>query len=727
MGKVKDSIYNFLVRKNENVRYEYERYVMEHTIEHYENRMKHWKILFKLNWHYRVKKNTTPMLYWDIADNKVEDIENKQDSIIDIKRNNANVVVKQCVEKYSPKSESQIHQRPEPFHFVKALLPYDVISFDIFDTLLLRPFEKPVDLFDVVGKRLNYPAIFVGYKQGRREAEKEARDLKEQEKGTREVTIFEIYDVLEKKLGIDSKLGASVEIETEKDYLFANPYMKVVFDILRAHNKTIILTSDMYIPGEILEKIVKNCGYQGYEKMYVSCDYRCDKKNGELFRRVLSDYHDKKIIHVGDNYISDFQSPKKLGIEAKHYKNVNEIGKSHRPNWMSELVGSAYSGLVNAYIHNGVTTYPFFYEYGFIYGGLYVLGFCEWIYERAKKDNIDKIIFLARDGDILQKIFNKKHSDISNEYIYWSRFANLKYQAEINRDAFVKRVVDQKVRSSLKTELQDVFISFGFEIDDDILKEYGLGKNTLICESTQQSLKKCLYDNWELVCEQFKREEQQINDEIKMIIGNVDKIAVVDVGWTGSGPLGFRNYVNKNILPNCDIRCWMAGGVGNYGTGTSVLPYYMDETIETYLFSPLHNKRNAQIHDKENVAVANNAVFEIFTQTQYPSFVGKKENGSYIFDIPENENYEMIGLVHKGIMDFCDLYWETFSKDPYFYRVPGFDAYRPFAKIAFEKEFFEKNFRDVIYGYGLSGSQAEQRIETIGERVDEHYRKKGAK
>ena len=56
MGNIKDSIYNFLVRKNENVQYEYERYVMQNTIEHYENRMKHWKILFKLNWHYRVKK-----------------------------------------------------------------------------------------------------------------------------------------------------------------------------------------------------------------------------------------------------------------------------------------------------------------------------------------------------------------------------------------------------------------------------------------------------------------------------------------------------------------------------------------------------------------------------------------------------------------------------------------------------------------------------------------------
>ena len=46
----KDKIYNLLVRKNVNVQYEYERYVMENIKEHYESHFKHWIILFKLKW-----------------------------------------------------------------------------------------------------------------------------------------------------------------------------------------------------------------------------------------------------------------------------------------------------------------------------------------------------------------------------------------------------------------------------------------------------------------------------------------------------------------------------------------------------------------------------------------------------------------------------------------------------------------------------------------------------
>ena len=62
---MKDMIYNHFVRSNLNIKYEYERYVQEHLDEHYTNRFKQWKILFELNWHYKVKKKKFPLIYWD--------------------------------------------------------------------------------------------------------------------------------------------------------------------------------------------------------------------------------------------------------------------------------------------------------------------------------------------------------------------------------------------------------------------------------------------------------------------------------------------------------------------------------------------------------------------------------------------------------------------------------------------------------------------------------------
>lgn len=65
MGKFKDKMYNYFVRKNGRVWYEYERYVREHIEEHRLHRFNHICLLMKLNWFYRVKKGNTPYLYWD--------------------------------------------------------------------------------------------------------------------------------------------------------------------------------------------------------------------------------------------------------------------------------------------------------------------------------------------------------------------------------------------------------------------------------------------------------------------------------------------------------------------------------------------------------------------------------------------------------------------------------------------------------------------------------------
>lgn len=730
-------LYNFFVRKNKHVQYEYERYVMEHLEDHYGNRLKHWKILWSLNVHYRIKKKTEPMIYFDEAPNTSNFNDAKKDNytvkenneVLDSESKDSVAVVQE--EKRDCKnelvSESETFRRSKPYHFVLDILKYDVISFDIFDTLLLRPFQKPTDVFNIIGKRLDYPAVFTGFVKGRIDSEKQARNLREQTTGNREINIYEIYEQMSQKMGVDKELGVKTEIETEADYLFANPYMKVVFDILRSQGKTIVLTSDMYIPGEIMEKLVRKNGYDGFEKVYVSCDYRCNKISGELYRRVINDYPDKKIVHIGDNPKADIDGAKKAGLDTRYYRNVNDIGNDYRGSWMSELTGSAYSGLVNAYIHNGLNEYPFFYEYGFIYGGIYILGFCEWIEKRAKEENIDKVIFLSRDGDIYQKVYNKYYGTIPTDYIFWSRFANLKYLIEINQDAFIDRVINQKALGTLDVELGSIFKSMSIQVDEKKLKEYGLYLDSILSSYNRGAVEHFIRDNWDSISKSYEEEKLLVLEDVKLLLGDAKRIAVIDVGWTASGPLGFKTFVDEHVPDKYEIKCWMAGGAGGYGSGNSVLPFYMDGSVESYLFSPFHNKRNAQIHTTENVAVTNNAVFELFTQAQYPSFRGRNRDGGYEFDIPENENFKIIGQIQKGIMDFCELYRKTFAKDKYLYYISGFDAYRPFAYLAFHKSFFEKNFKNVINGYGLSGDNDNQCIETIGQRMEHFYAHNGGK
>lgn len=80
-----------------------------------------------------------------------------------------------------------------------SLITYDVISFDIFDTLVLRPFDNPKSVFMLIGQKLGV----LGFRNIRINAEKEARDIKEAEFRNREINIYDIYNIIAVKTGID--------------------------------------------------------------------------------------------------------------------------------------------------------------------------------------------------------------------------------------------------------------------------------------------------------------------------------------------------------------------------------------------------------------------------------------------------------------------------------------------------------------------------------------------
>ena len=71
-------------------------------------------------------------------------------------------------------AESELYNSITAEELAQKLSGYDVISFDIFDTLIFRNVEKPTDVFYFIGQALGYP----NYKKLRRDAEKQSRELK---------------------------------------------------------------------------------------------------------------------------------------------------------------------------------------------------------------------------------------------------------------------------------------------------------------------------------------------------------------------------------------------------------------------------------------------------------------------------------------------------------------------------------------------------------------------
>lgn len=609
--------------------------------------------------------------------------------------------------------ESKLLKRPPAHEFARSMLEYDVISFDVFGTLLFRPFAQPHHLFMILGEKLNC----VDFMSIRMDAEKDARNQAEVRKGNKQVTLYDIYELVGLRTGIDKEIGAQLEFQTELEFCFANPYMKDVFEILKSQNKKIIAITDTYLTKEMVVKLLENSGFSGLYEVFVSGEYNCSKRDNQLYKIALQKLgRDIKMVHVGDNYEKDVKRPQELGIETRYYINVQEVGNQYRADGLSELTGSTYSGIVNTHLHNGSKQYTPYYEYGFIYGGLYILGYCKWIYDFAKQNNIDKVLFLSRDGDIYHKVFNFLYNDMKNEYVYWSRIANMKYTIEKNRYYFLKRMVVDKAKSRVPMTIKGLLRSLELDELSSLLSKYELKEDDLIHKGNVKLIQTFFIENWETVVKNLSEDNDIVREYFVNIIQGAKKVAVVDVGWVGSGGAGIKYLVEQKWKLDCKVYSLLAACRHSRHTGN--LSQIMKKEIGVYIFSRMYNRNLYEIHtSKKHI----NVYFELLTQACYPSFSGFKKTGDgfkFMFDVPEVENYRIIEQIQNGIFDFVKIYKKAFSEYEYLFNISGYDAYLPFSMIIKDLRFIKGNFGDISFSRGVIADTENQTFQKLYDFIE---------
>lgn len=278
-----------------------------------------------------------------------------------------------------------------PFPNIKA----DVITFDVFDTLIIRNVVKPIDVFDMVGGKT--------FRYARIAAEILSRKLSKKE----DITLDEIYRFL------PSKFKAK-EIETEKEVCKENPQVYALYKELKAQGKRIYAISDMYLPKEVISDILKNCGYK-LDGLYVSSDIGLSKTTGNLFRYFLKENNlrPEDVLHIGDNTISDFECAKQIGTDAIHIEK-----HSNKLTYLKKNKDCYLKGFVNHILNN---TTDRFEQLGYEVLGPVLVSFCQWIHRKKVEFGIEKLFFMSRDMHIVFDAYKMMYPKENIAYIQISR------------------------------------------------------------------------------------------------------------------------------------------------------------------------------------------------------------------------------------------------------------------------------------------------------------------
>lgn len=569
--------------------------------------------------------------------------------------------------------------------FVAGLMGYEAISFDIFDTLIFRPFSEPTDLFFYVGNELGA----MDFKNVRTQMEKKAREIEHAKSGSYEVSLEDIYEVMAERVGVAKQLGMEAEMEAELEFCYANPFMKQVFDRLIKAGKRVVITSDMYLSSEFLEKMLKNCGYEGYEKLFVSNEYKKNKYEGGLYQ-IVKEYLGiaaDRIAHVGDNTRSDIDSAVRAGFKAVYYANVNKDSSKYRSYDMSAVIGGAYRGIVNNKYYCGLVDKNPEYEFGYIYGGLFVYGYCSFINRYCKEKGIEKILFLSRDGDILKKAYDIMYPGNASEYVYWSRKAATKLMADNNRLDYFRRFIDHKVNKNIS--VGSAVKSMGLECLADELFEKSF-VNSELTNSNSGKVKDILVRNWDKVLAAYENEHKGAKEYYKKAFGGAKKVAAVDIGWAGSGAYAL-DYLSQKVWK---LECSVVGIVAGTNTIHNVEPdcsetFLQSGRMVSYMYSQSHNR---DLLKKHNLNKDYNVYWELLLSSPTKQFTGFGYDREIVLDFGRaDDNQEGIVRIQEGILDFVRDYKRSFGGIDIFENISGRDAYAPMLLAAGKKEKYLKN------------------------------------
>ena len=314
---------------------------------------------------------------------------------------------------------------------------YKYVSFDIFDTLLFRSVQNPSDLFCIVENIYNgsHKKSIKNFHWERQVAETKARN----KKGSYEVTFDEIYNEFNNLDAQEISDLKNIELECELKCAIPNKPMIDLTSWSKKQGKTVLITSDIYLPRELIEKLLNKVGAE-FDRLYISCESGFTKESGRLFEYISESggVPYSEMIHIGDNSISDLKMPLKNGI-ASAIRVVQQTPNSIIESYFNDSpIEKHLECLTERYYLAQNYILPQSFKLGFEIVGPFLFGFCEWLYKKVSQYKIDELYFVAREGYLIKSIFNIIYPTIRTKYIRFSTRALNKDLAENNGRLFLR-------------------------------------------------------------------------------------------------------------------------------------------------------------------------------------------------------------------------------------------------------------------------------------------------
>lgn len=538
-----------------------------------------------------------------------------------------------------------------------------IYSFDLFDTLVTRGLNNPKDVFTLVEsiKNVNYRVFFLkafSYREIRIFSEKLARFLSR--KRREDINIYDIYKIVSLFIRNSNEL-LELELKLELDISLPKSENIKILNQIKGKGDFLCITSDMYLPVEVIKKILKKNRIY-VNKIYVSSEIGLTKSSGNLFNFIANDLQVNlnQIVHYGDNLDSDVRIPKSLGCEVVH-------------------VGSPYQrhshGLMDCF--QSPNQEDVYYKIGYEFCGKLAYVFACYINDNLKDSDLN-IVFGARDSYLFKFAFDLFFNESSNFNTFYTRISrSLVYLPEVFLTGNYSRLF------------------FETMLCDEFFKRIKLSCPSSLKEKSVWKYKKEI-ENYLNNSSEFKEIlENEVNNvkEYLKVNGFNNDLVFVDLGWKGS----IQDSLSLIFKNELSIKGLYLGALNN-------------KNKKGFIFD------SKKPYREYFYIVQCMAVFEyFFTEPEKSLSTVKMENGDYKYIYTEDENFIQIQNREKikdgaerFLLDFHSLNKEiSFRKSDINNSLKSLIYYN--TMVVQDEAVF--SFLNLSHSIGFNGSLSSQMIE----------------
>lgn len=614
---------------------------------------------------------------------------------------------------------------------------YECISFDVFDTLIWRPFGKPEDLFLLLDEEFEkkFPKSNISFQKIRIDGENGCRkELNEGNTEREDVTIEEIYRYISENYDLEWKFCQKL-METEKDFevKFSMPRKSMyrVYDAAKMAGKKIIFVTDMYLDRTTILRILNKNNYHIFHELYISSEVRKLKNTGSLYDVVLdkTGIKPEKIFHIGDNWISDCVRADEKGIIAAHFPKAQDVFQNKDNQYQTgnsfkitekvcgkflnyeKVKASPGYGCMEAIVANTFFDNPFSefqegslfnndpYYAGYFALGMHMLGLMQWLGELLLKHRYACMIFTSRDGWLPMKAYQLYREVIP-------QLPEARY-LHVSRRALLSVILDCKIDFyDLPIEIVEYTPNKVFSLLSFCRRKESYSDFQCACEEQGIHCNQNFTDNAQFrkVMQAFLRfcYDEEMHYETKKVIsryltGVPDNSLIFDMGYSGRIHKAICMSTGKKMdaaFIHSDCRnsyCNMRRGEFTAYCFYDFIPW-MSDFLREYIFS----EPGASCVGYEMI----------------------HDNVEIVFEDVKNErvNFTIAKAMQEGCLDFLKIFYHLFGSSMKYVGFKSqevslpFESFLRFGAVNDKDIFSNVSFEDTVYA-GKNNFKMQKMIE----------------